>query len=867
MRERRDWTLTHKWIPRIWSRAHWALPILAAVTTLSTTTRILGPVLNLSGDNAHHLLAQYKVLQAIAAGDNPLGPLGIDFGQPLLRFYQCLFWLLNVTVHILTGIDLIFVQNITTVVCFAASPFAYVYFLRKLGLDRWGAGFGALLTMISVASFGHSMEAYHLTGIVSQCIGGLFFPLFMGSFIGMLRGENPAYLCALLFAIAFLSHAIMGVYAVIAGTLFFLVTPVDLKRHWKKIMVFVLLGASLVLFWVLPFLAHTMELRAVPDPVFRNKGHWFNSVSKDELAMAVTTGRLLDDPRVVKKDQTDPRDKLMEKISGMSTKRTRPPVVTILAGLGALVALCGIRRSSNRFLITGACFSLMLFAGTDDFRWLKLLPFVNHIQSFRCTYITEFFVFGLCGLGVSTLFGKAWTLLASIDRFARHPLRILWLVALLGFVTWCGVEIVALGKTHVDIRSQKRINGAVKAISVVPDKGYPFRINPTSRGHKVINDWYGRAGYQPFATHWLAVGSNTAWNLSFGLGGAWKHEQLYALAGVRYFAGNGRTSRALAKAKDSHGLPRMVTLPSEGGGADHYLHDFGWDHFLRPTDGVALPVVCNNVQWIWLTKAWTHHYRGHIGEAGVVYPMRVDAGELNRSNLLGVAHGLLYLDHERLSDDYAALERFVKAGNTVFSPREIASLATTELTPGRPLWDMLAGSAVYDRSGIDKRRVLAPRDEKNPVFDTVFLYQHPAPDHSYQRFEYNIDLLKSSLVVLPMLYMPGWRASLDGEPIAASPTGPGLVGAVIPQGAHHLVFYWRMPKWHLATLVASLVSAGVVLLILLLPLGGFLRRSWLVLRSLVRFGGACRFFFFLFASLLGGGLLGGGLLSGGLLGG
>ncbi len=70
---------------------HLLLPGLATILTLCSTWVILGPVLNRSGDNIYHMLNQYAIARGVMSGDNPLGPVGMEFGIPLLRFYQCLF--------------------------------------------------------------------------------------------------------------------------------------------------------------------------------------------------------------------------------------------------------------------------------------------------------------------------------------------------------------------------------------------------------------------------------------------------------------------------------------------------------------------------------------------------------------------------------------------------------------------------------------------------------------------------------------------------------------------------------------------------------------------------------------------------------
>jgi hypothetical protein len=75
----------------IYEHAHFIFPLAASILTLCSTWIILAPVLNRSGDNIYHLLNEFAIAHTIEIGDNPFGPLGMEFGQPVLRFYQALF--------------------------------------------------------------------------------------------------------------------------------------------------------------------------------------------------------------------------------------------------------------------------------------------------------------------------------------------------------------------------------------------------------------------------------------------------------------------------------------------------------------------------------------------------------------------------------------------------------------------------------------------------------------------------------------------------------------------------------------------------------------------------------------------------------
>ncbi len=794
---------------------HLLLPATAFILTLCSTWIILGPVLNRSGDNIYHLATEYALLHGIQAGDNPLGPIGMDFGQPILRFYQALYYLQNVVLHIVTRLDLMFLHNLTIVVCFALSPFSYAYFLRKLGLNRWAAGLGGMLSMISVAAFGNSFEAYHQAGIVTQSMGGLFFPWFAGNFIGMLRGENRASSTAMLFALAFLSHAIMSVFAVFAGVLYFLVSQTGLKHNLKRLTVFALIGSALVAFWVFPFIEHTNEKRAVPDSVTRGKGvHWFTSVSTSELNMVLTTGRLLDDPPV-KGDARDANDRFMDKISIIGTLKTRPRAFTILTALGILVALGGIRRTSRRFLLGGFAFSLMLFTGPDDFRWLAYMPFIKHIQTFRCTYLIEFFAFGLAAVGLEGVLGTAFNFsLTRRRRLARYPLTFVWAVIAAAVIGLIGSEIILLGQTHMRVRNHKSLDRMVDACSSLPMSGYPYRISPKYKGRfKIRHGWLSKYMYHPYCTHWKGVGPTTMYNLCMSLGGPKRNSALYALAGIRWFTGQGDKIDPLFKAKDKSGVRLFHHLPN---GKDrrkrpfrsHRLLDFGHDHFLRPLVGVAMPVVCNDKQWIWLTKSWTTRYRNRLWNDKTPIPMRVKAGSLGNSGLLRSAMATFYMDHDAVDLDREALAGFTAKGGIVISPVDIVGVDEIPLEQ-RSAWDLLP-EEMKPIVGLNREE---EREELDPGIEIAQIEMIMPRSPTYQHFIFDVDNIEPIVVVLPMEMVDGWSAVLDGEPISSFATGPDLVGVSLPRGAHRLSFIWKMPTRHwvmvFISLAALLFVAGV----------------------------------------------------------
>ena len=815
---------------RAYRHLHLALPAAACVLVLSSTHILLAPVQNRSGDNMYHEMNEHTLAHVIKSGDDPFGPLGIEFGQPVLRFYQSLYYLFNVGLHLLFGLNLIFAHNLTIVICFALSPFGYLYFLRKLGLNRWAASIGSFATVLSVAAFGNSFEAYHQAGIVTQSVGGLFFPWFMGNYIGMLRGENRASTTAVLFAIAFLSHAIMPVFALFGGALYLAVTPIGIRAIWKKLTAFCILGAALVSFWTLPFLAHTYEMRPVPDSIIRGQGvHWFSSVSKEEMVKVLTTGRLLDDPPVLHKDQKDPLDQLMDRINIIGTLIVRPPVITFLCGLGTIFALFGLRRSSRRFLLTGFAFSLMLFAGPDDFRWVRHLPFIKQIQVFRCTYFIEFFAFGLVGIGVETPLRAIWRYFRRRKRFLRYPLRAAWFVAISAGAAWGGAEIVKIGRTHLVTRDMTHYDAMADACSSLPDKGYPFRVTPAYRGRvKLRHAWLAINGYQPYCTHWKGTGPTSTYHICMSLGSYQSNSDIWALGGLRFFSGERAMMERRMNAKDKDGDPIFERLAN---GKDrnnksnnwHILLDSGRENFLRPLIGKPLPVVCSHDHWIWLNRSWIHRFKGLLWEEETPIPLRVRSGQLASSGLLEQSSVLLYLDDREMAKDLSAIEEFSSRGGIVISPAEIPSIKHEIPNSKKSIWDSLPPD--MKPTPTSRSRKFPHREAVDPGFDIAEVKQLDTASRRTQHFVFDLDLLEPAVVILPMENIPGWGATLDGEPLQVFSTGPDMVGAFIPKGAHRIVYRWKMPTWQRVTLWISLAAVAAILCIWLLAAVGRLARG------------------------------------------
>ena len=793
---------------------HLLLPFTAAVLTFVSTYILFGPVLNRSGDNIYHLMNEYTMANGAKAGDNILGPLGMEFGQPVLRFYQSLFYMFNVAVHLVTNIDLRTIHNVTLCICFGLSPFTLYYFMRKLRLNKWTAGIASYLSMISVAAFGNSYEAFFQAGIVTQAMGGLFFPWFMGAFIGMLRGENSPITAALLFALAFLSHAIMAVYATFGGALYFLMSETSVRANIKKVVIFALLGIALVAYWVFPFIEHNSTMRPVPDPVFRGSGvHWYTSVSTAELIDVAGQGYMLDDSRHGGDERNDV-EKLMDRINIISALSHRPPIFSIMTAFGIFCALFQLRKLSVRFLLGGFAFSIMLFTGPDDFRWTAYLPFMNQIQAFRCTYLYEIFAFGLSALGIEAIVATVYTFARTRKHWwGKTPFFLVWAALAVTVVGWGGYESVRLGQRHLVIREPNILNQDLDALQNVPDKGYPFKVEIQTPGRpKIRQAWFAMNGFMPFCTHWKGTGPETTYKQCGYIGTPKNSIPMLALSGVRWFTGWGPNIKPLRNEVDEDKLPttfRIDTGNTRDGkpNTSRVTMDTGVEHFLQPMIGSPLPVVCNDKQWLWLTNSWLGAYRYKLWEESMPFTMRVEGGNLAESGLLDRARAIFYFDHAHVKADFAALESFIESGGVVISPLPIEGLDVSVLDVSESPWPALPKE--INSASANLRVTL--HEELDPGLEIAQIDRVKPKRHTYQQFVFDVENIEPIIAVLPLNRYPGWKAYVNGKEVPLFAAGPDLVAVHLERGVHRVKFLWEMPTRNRFMVFLSLLALLVVL--------------------------------------------------------
>jgi len=762
---------------RLWRCVRSSPGLLLALYTcallLVFTRGLISTELDDTGDAVYHLAAEAQVAQAIREGRNPLGPIDLSFGTPLLKFYQPLLYLVNGAIAAVANVDSLVVHNLSIVFLFLLTPFVLCYAYRSIGLPELAAGIAALLSPLSIAGFGASFESFFGTAVINQLAGAVFFPLFIAVFTRVVRDGVYPLRAAALFAFTFLAHVMMAVYAVFAGALLFAVEKRDLRRMWKPLALFCSVSVLLVAFWVIPFVTLQSRHRPLPDLVAQPWGAFMQSgYTAGEATRMLFTGRLLDDARDPAVDSRTGDDALSDKMNMFRSGATRPPVLTVIAILGFALCLLRIREFAYRFLVAGFAFSFLLLMGPDDIPWIGYLPFAGKIQFFRCTYLLEFFAFGLGGAGLEMIISFARRRLGRLPRGAKIAAACGGAaIALVGLVGHFAL-VHKLAVTQVDTLPTDRFDRAVKVASPVLD-GTPGRLQLSCRNYtmdKRYGAYLNYSGMSYVCGHWRVMGPVVANDLCSSIKESGGHLGVSRRVGVRYFFVNRPRAGKLGQMEHSPGKKSMRQL---GRGGGQYVYEDTRSSFLWDATPSVL-TVATDAQWLFLSRSWLTVTAATREDDRPPTPVLLPRETPIDAALLAPFEAVWILDPARLGQaDVRALEAYGKSSGKVFSAAAVPGLGSAELFPP----DKKVMRTVPVRKGTEIVRMdLRPAPSALGPFD--FVTRSPRP----------------AVVVLPEFAVEGWTARVNGAPARVMAAGPSMVSVAVPRGKSRVVLEWKTPR-------------------------------------------------------------------------
>ncbi len=763
--------LTHlvAWLVR---NCHLAIPLAGAIWAFCLQADVLQGTFNRAGDNIQHLQAQHWIFHAISVGDNPLGPLGIDFGTPLLQFYQPLHNLITVSVARISGWNLSAVHSYLVAILFSLSPFSLCFFLRRLGLGRWAASIASLLSLVSVSAFSNSFEAYYQVGLATQALASFLFPLFLGSLISTMRRETGIVGAILLLGFTLLAHSIMAVYVFLCVVLLILVMPATWWKNWKRGLLVGFFGISMASFWLVPFMQNSAEYRPVSSPRDLSSGPawWFDGVEMEELVDLTITGRLWDGARSIDRERS-PLDNLRDRNDLCRAKRVRPPVLTIMILVGALVCLFRIKRTSRRFLLGGFLLSLGLYVGPDDFPLLRVVPFIEQIQVFRTIYLLELFSFGLIAVAAEDLLRLFTRVISNVTGRPLVAATLAVALVTIPVCAWAFNEIDSLAQTNVDPRQFAERKG--DAPTFVSETTHPFRVDARyPAGVSLEVGGFKESRFQNYCTHWTGLGPKSNLALCSALRLKKDRDDLFHYSGIRFFTGGNAGARAgtnrnlktiIARFDKSKTKPNIQTH-----GSEYYL-DTEIDSFATPFAGPVVEVLADSAQWNSLIKAWLNDINSPAPLSTTSFPVLATTNGGTSLPSSG------YLDLSDLSANRADLDEIVLKR-----------------------WKLESSAASRKVSSCEISLKRGP----NPL--------------SYQHIVMRILCKEATPVSVPMFAIRGWSARIDGNPVSIFTGGSNFLTLIAPAGEHELELNWSMTVLNKALLIFSLLITAIMLLVSLI---------------------------------------------------
>lgn len=757
--------------------SHLAVVLTAAFWAFHLQSDVLSGTQNRAGDNTAHLLAQHWIDHAVEVDDNPFGPLGIDFGTPLLQFYQPLHGLLSVTVSRVTSLELSTVHSHIVAILFSLSPFSLCFLFRRIGLSKWASATAAVVSLTSVSSFSSSFEAYYSVGLATQALAFFLFPLFIGSLVGVLRRESGIASAALLLGFSLLAHSMMAVYIFLCVILLVVTMPASWKKNWKRAAVVGILGVVIASFWLVPFIHNTSQFRQVSTDHDNSTGPawWFNGVTKTELFELATTGRLWDGPRSVER-QRPQLDDLSDRNDLFRSKRVRPPVLTLMVLAGVVASLLRLKRASRRFVLGGFVLSLGLYVGPDDFPLLRLVPFIEQIQVFRTIYLLEIFSFGLVAVAVHEILVFVSCLVRRIGGPVVVSASVAAVVVCAPAIIWSFLETEQIAAATIDERQFPARNETRPVL--VSRRTYPFRIQASyPGGARRTGTGFEETFFQDHCTHWAGVGPKSNLDLCAALRVKETTSDLYRYAAIRFFSGPRMTTR---RGPDKN-VELLESLFSDSGISpktemmkNDYFIDTRHEEFGTFFQGPVVSVRADSAQWNTLVQMWLN--------------VASKSSELDNTALP------VHQFNDRESDIPGAVE-----------------LDLTDLSSNASDLSVL----------IDQRWRNATHHPKGKAGSCQVSLANEPDYLGYQHFALNTSCERATLVVIPILAARGWTAEIDESFAPLHSGASNFLAVLVPEGSHSLALLWQ---WG----ALELFAAGAALLVTMLLLLSIVLKFFLI---------------------------------------
>ncbi|MGH7820949.1 MAG: hypothetical protein ACREQ9_14380, partial [Candidatus Binatia bacterium] len=364
-------------------------------------------------DGVLHLTAAERLGQSIWRGEPLLDPWVSEWslGYPVWRSYQPLphlgaaIWLKASEPFTDHAIAFALIEYLVL----ALIPASVYGGARLLGMSPLAAGLASLLVLAPNGQgefgrygLGYGASVWRGSGLFTQVAALHFLVLSLGFSARALDCGKRRVSAAALLAAAALSHIVFGYTAFVSAFILTVVGPVGERLRRLVRLATIVAPAALLLLWFYVPLA--LVLGEVNHSRWEDAFKW-NSFGAPVILRELFSGRLLDADRL--------------------------PLLSILAGLGAIAAALSLRGALPRRLLALAGVWLLLYFGRDTWGHLLLLagvPADFHLHRLQAA------------VEISLVLVAAWGTERAVSAASRIDRRLATLVAL-----GVAIMIVALG--------------------------------------------------------------------------------------------------------------------------------------------------------------------------------------------------------------------------------------------------------------------------------------------------------------------------------------------------------------------------------------------------------------------------------------
>ncbi len=738
---------------------------------------ILGNNLSVAGDVLYHYTNEYTLIKHIEGGGFFDFYEQFNSGYPMMNHYQPLYYsLVSFLYFFFLGlVPLTVIHNTFLVIVFSLTPLGVFYLLSKFRYNKMICGLGALLSVLPIGAFGHTIEAYNGPGILTFSLGALFYFFTFARFHEFVyykkRHITDTVKLSIFFTLSFLAHQwiayllFITILIYLTVYFFFHAKKEEVLKLIKPLSIILIIPLLLASFWLIPKLTIYSEYALSSDSLERTDSA-FPGFTIKMFVEKLFNGELLDST-----------DNFNEDPGGNfrwsnNHDLHRFPILSIFSIIGFIILLFKIKGFNNKFFLLFFISSAALICGYDDIPVLRFMPllesvaFVRFIFLFNLAaivasaiaiyYVTDFFLKKLIAFYRIKRFNEVFYIIGTLlilSFFFSSPIRERYYSSniLMDFV-----DDKVISELKDIIISNNIINKNI---------GFEWRDqeNKTIYNKILVENYpriYGNAVYSTI------VASDSDIMRNIGRREIIDSENLMNLFNIEY---------VLTKRTTLKKIPDTLELIDE---SEHYKiykrnKESGVFEFSKYEPYMG--VLDNSKNLLILNNEWINSYKIKVIPP-IIYSRKIDSDLINRVN----PSGILYFKKDGLISDYNLLKDLISRGIKVVSSTK------------------LPGSVYFypEKSGKDIDLIEYTYAGPSSISDI---------NHDINFYSAKVYVDSPRILVFKKSFSSNWNVFIDNKPAENMKVSPYFNAVMVPAGSHLIEYKFQKSIYEKFLLFISII--------------------------------------------------------------